>query len=57
MLEFKVVKLKNKDIESKLSALLNQKAENGWKFVETQIVTDYKWRFSSDIIVVFSKEK
>ena len=56
MLEFKVIKLKNKDIEDTLSALLNKNEKDGWKFVETQIVTDYKWKYSSDLIVIFSKE-
>jgi len=45
MLKYKVVKLKNKDIESRLSALLNEKAKEGLNFVETQIVTNYMWNF------------
>ena len=57
MLEYKVIKLQNKNIESVLTELLNEEAKQGWTFVETQIVTNYAWKFSSDIIVIFSKEK
>lgn len=57
MLEYLVVKLPYKNIEKELENTLNANSKNGWNFVETRNVSNYAWKFSSETLVIFSREK
>lgn len=57
MLEYRVVKLPYKNIEKELENTLNTYTKNGWTFIETRTVSNYTWKFSSETLVIFSKEK